>query len=70
MPKLRRTAIIRHGTMRSDVQGEDVPWGDLEHLEGFMLEGGKLVKPYGMTAINLTRFDGRITGIGEWRRKT
>jgi hypothetical protein len=40
----------------------------LERLEGFFIEGGKLVKPDGMTAINTTRFSRCIMGVGEWKR--
>lgn len=55
--------------MRTDLSPDITPWGTMRELEGFLLDGGRLVKPEGLTPINTTRFAGRITAIGEWKRQ-
>ena len=67
-PNTRKQILAKHGTMRTDVALDLVPWGDLVSIENFIVKGGKAVKAPGMTALNTTAFEGRVLGIAEWRR--
>lgn len=63
-----RATLTTEKGIQTDVSDELVPMQRFIELEGFIIQGGKLVKPNGLKVINPLRLSSRIVGISEWRK--
>ena len=64
----RRMTLETDKGIQTDISDELVQPQRFIELEGFAIQGGKLVKPNGMKVINPLRLSSRIVGISEWRK--